>query len=263
MPDRLRSALHEGVLTVTLDRPDRLNAVTVDTLRAFLDLCDRARQPDVAVVVVTGAGRAFSAGQDLESLERDLLDDGHDEDAFRAQLAVFQGVTEAVLSHPKPFVAAVNGVAVGFGAELALACDVRLAATTARIGFVEATRALFQTNGVMWLLPRVVGHGNAARMLLTGELVDAAEAHRVGLVSSVHEPADLLPAAQALAATIRDNAPISTRLVKQVLARSGQESLEQVLEREVEGMLECLRSEDLREGTRAFLEGRRPAYRGV
>ncbi len=257
---RVRSEFADGILTVTLDRPDRLNAVTAQTLTRFLELIERAEADDVAVVVVTGAGKAFSSGQDLQELDTDLAQ-GTDAD-FRDHLALFQSVTQRILAHPKPFIAAINGVAVGFGAELALACDVRLASTQARIGFVEATRALFQTNGVMWLLPRIIGHGNAAHLLLSGSIVDAEEAHRIGLVSRVYGPDELPAATRELAERIRDNAPISVRLVKRVLGVTWEERLDQVMAREVDGMLDCIRSEDLAEGTRAFLEGRPPRYQG-
>lgn len=253
-------SVRDGVLTVTFDCPERLNAITASTLRALLVACDRAEDADVSVVVLTGAGGAFSAGQDLHELDGQLGIGSEDEQ--RAQLAVFQQVSERILRHPKPFVAAIDGVAVGFGAEVALACDIRLASTAARIGFVEATRALFQTNGVMWLLPRIVGHGNAARMLLTGEIVDAAEAHRIGLVAAVHAAADLAAAVGVLTERLVSNAPLSTRLVKQTLRASWTEDLPQVMEREVDGMLACLASADLVEGTRAFLERRRPVYTG-
>lgn len=261
MPDRVRSTLDDGVLTITLDCPDRLNAVTSGTLVRLLELLDLANGDDVRVVVVTGAGRAFSAGQDLQELDDDL-NGPPDETKHHRQLAAYQAITDRVMASSKPFIAAVNGVAVGFGAELALACDVRIASDTARIGFVEATRGLFQTNGVMWLLPRVVGHGNAARMLLTGEILGADACLRSGLVSSVHPAAELPDAVAALARRIRDNAPTSVRLVKEVLGVSWTESREQVMQREVDGMLAVLRTEDLLEGTRAFLEGRSPAYTG-
>jgi len=258
---RLHVECADGVLTLTFDRPDRLNAITSKTVVAVLEQLDRAAHDDtVAVVVFTGAGQAFTAGQDLQELATSF--ESADEGAAREALARFQAVTERVLALDKPTVAAVNGVAVGFGAELALACDIRLASTTARFGYVEATRGLFQTNGVLWLLPRVVGHGNAVRLLLTGEIVEAAEALRIGLVSSLHAPSEVLPAAVALARRLAANAPQSVRMVKDVLRATWDQPLGTVMAREVEGMLACLASRDLREGTAAFLEHRAPHYTG-
>jgi len=258
---RLQCACVAGVLTLTFDQPDRLNAITRETLIALVSHLERA-QADEAVrcVLFTGAGEAFTSGQDLDELAEGLGGSGSEEPVVA--LARFQRVTELVLGLPKPTIAAVNGVAVGFGAELALACDVRLASTQARLGYVEATRGLFQTNGVLWLLPRVVGHGNAARLLIGGEIVDAQHALRIGLVSEILEPDDLLPKARALAERLAGNAPLSVRLVKEVLRDTWDSDLRQVMAREVDGMLTCLASEDLREGTAAFLERRTPRYTG-
>jgi enoyl-CoA hydratase/carnithine racemase len=249
------------VWTVRFARPDRLNAVRAQTIGEFLDVLDAAaRDDDLRVLVVTGAGRAFCAGQDLEELELSLgsVDLGQ----AREALDRFQQVTTTMLNHPKVLVAALNGVAVGFGAEIAVACDVRIASTKARIGFVEVTRGLFETNGVLWLLPRIVGHGAAAHLLLTGAVVPAEEAYRLGLVTSCVEPEELAAHAAALAGTLAGNAPIPVQGIKEVLRSTWDADLGTVMEKEVEGMLACLVSEDLREGTSAFLQKRRPVYRG-
>ncbi|HXV94292.1 MAG TPA: enoyl-CoA hydratase/isomerase family protein, partial [Pseudonocardia sp.] len=209
-----------GVLVAVLDRPDRLNAVRAQTLRELLAVLGEAeRRSDVHSVVITGRGRAFSAGQDLAELRDRLADPGDAlaDGTARAHLDHLQSVTRRMLAHPKVLVAAVNGVAVGFGAELALACDVRIAGPDARMGFVEVNRGLFETNGVLWTLPRLVGHGRAADLLLTGEIVDAAEAHRIGLVSRLVPDTDPTAAAVALARRIASGAPTSLRLLKQAL----------------------------------------------
>ena len=253
--------LEDGILWATLNRPQVLNAVRGQTLREVSEVLERAAREDaVRCVVLTGSGRAFSAGQDLAELEHTL--GSGDETQWRAGLADFQRITKLMLGLPKPIVAALNGAATGFGAELALACDVRIASVSARIGFVEARRALFQTNGVMWLLPRIIGHGAAMRMVLTGELLDGAEAARIGLVSEVVGNDQLLDRAAEIARAIADNAPLSVRRAKRLLLRSWDMPLADVMAEEVEGMLESLRSEDLVEGTRAFLEKRPPEYRG-
>jgi enoyl-CoA hydratase/carnithine racemase len=250
-----------AICTVRLARPTKLNAVRDQTLRELLDVLSwTERQDSVRVVVLTGAGRAFCAGQDLGELGEALTD--VDLDAARDSLRRFQQVTRAMLGHSKVLIAALNGVAVGFGAELALACDIRVASTNASIGFVEATRGLFQTNGVLWLLPRIVGHGAAAHLLLTGAIVPAEEAQRLGLVSACLEPSDLSAGTSTLAGTVAGNAPIPVRRIKEVLRTTWDADVERVMSREVDGMLACMVSEDLREGTAAFHEGRRPVYRG-
>lgn len=250
-----------GVLIATFDRPRRLNAVREPTIREFLAMLGRAAVDDsVHAVVLTGRGRAFCAGQDLAELD-ESLGDAAERDG-RVRLHLLQHVTRRMLDHPKILVAAINGIAVGFGAELSLACDVRIASTEARIGFVEVTRGLFETNGVMWLLPRMVGHGRAADLLLTGEIIDAEQAHRIGLVSRCVAPDQLAGSSRDLATRLAANAPIPMRLVKRVLRATWERDLATVMEAETEACLECLATEDVREGARAFLEKRPPVYQG-
>lgn len=251
---------HGNVLWVWFNRPDRLNAVRRKSLDELLELLESsASDPEVRVVVFTGRGRAFTAGQDLDELNQLLNADGLH---AREQVRSLQSLTRLILEHPKVTIASLNGVAVGFGAELALNCDIRIASTAARIGFPEATRGLFQTNGVTWLLPRVVGHGVAARLLLTGELLDGAEAYRLGLATDLAEPDQLDSRTRELALTIAQNAPVSLRLIKDSFQRVWREDLDAALENEVAGMSACLDTSDLREGTRAFLEKRAPIYEG-
>lgn len=245
-----------SVLVVTLARPGVLNAfrrATFDDLRAAL--ADAEHDTTIGSVVITGEGRAFSAGQDLDELGVDGAGE-----AAREALERLQGVTREMLAHRVPLVAAVNGVAVGFGAELPLACDVRLAAPSAAFGYVETRRALAQTNGSTWLLPRIVGHGRAARILLTGEMVDAATAVTWGLVSAVED--DVLAAAVDVAERIAANAPLSVAFVRRAMRRTWDADLEEMLGLEVEGMLMALGSDDVHEGVRAFRERREPRWSG-
>ena len=250
----------DGVLEATFDRPTCLNAIRRQTLLQLTDILDRAAESDsVRVIVFTGRGRAFSAGQDLVELNS-LLSTANG--AGAAQVDALQEVTRQLIAHPKVTIAAINGVAVGFGAELAVACDLRIVAEAARLGFVEATRGLFQTNGVTWLLPRLVGHGRAADLLLSGELISGAEAHRIGLASRLVPDDQLLVSSRELATRLAANAPISLRLIKQAMRSTWGQDLDTAMAAEVSGMLECVHSDDLREGTTAFLEKRRAAYRG-
>ncbi|MBI4932735.1 MAG: enoyl-CoA hydratase/isomerase family protein [Actinobacteria bacterium] len=254
----------DRVAIITLDRPGALNAVRTRTLvelGAVLDLV--ALDPDIRCLVLTGAGRAFCAGQDLSELDGDLAEIGMSAslDDVRARLEPYQSFTRRLMGLRVPSIAAINGLAVGLGTEIAVACDLRLAVPTARIGFVEASRALFQTNGVLWLLPRLVGHGRSLQLLLGGQLIDADEAHRIGLVNDLAD--DVLVAALELAEIVASNAPISIRALRDVMRVTWELDIDAVMELEVQGVAACLASADLREGTAAFLERRIPNYRGI
>jgi enoyl-CoA hydratase/carnithine racemase len=247
------------IAIATLNRPKVLNAFRQQTFQDLFAILEAVKHDDdVRVLIITGQGRAFCAGEDLAELSQSL--DTVSEHEARGLLETFQRVTRELTEHPKIMIAALNGLAVGFGAELAIASDVRIASETASFTFAEAKRGLFQTNGVMYLLPRLIGVGRAASMFLTAEKCSVTRALEYGLVTQVVAPEALLETAKQLAKQIAGNAPISVRLIKQVLRQST--TLEDALQLEVNGMLECLYSEDLREGTRAFLEKRVPVYVG-
>src|SRR3954453_4721152 len=195
--EQIRYEVADGVLTITLNRPDRLNAFTPTMLRELLDAVDRAdADDDVRAVVVTGEGRAFCAGADLEAgdstfdyRERGVEDDVPRDGGGRLTLRIFES--------RKPVIGAINGAAVGVGITMTLPMDVRLAATGARIGFVFARRGIVPEACSSWFLPRAVGISRAMEWVATGRLVEAQEAREAGLVRSVHEPEELLPAAHA------------------------------------------------------------------
>ena len=247
---------------ITLNRPGLLNAFRKTTMQDFLSALQLASgDAEVRVLIITGSGRAFSAGADLTEMEQ-IVSSEISLAGARDHLKSYQDVTRQMLAAAKPIIAAINGPAVGVGAEIALASDIRLAADSAYFSFAEVKRGLFETNGVMYILPRLVGLGRAAAMMLTGDRVSAAEALQMGLVTRSCAPDELLTTAFELAGRIAANAPISVRLVKQVLQRTYDSSLESVMRLEEDGMLECLASEDLREGVRAFSEKRAPQYKG-
>jgi len=251
-----------NVALITLNRPELLNAFRKTTMRDFLNALQQAAgDEEVRVVVVTGSGRGFSAGADLTEMEQIVSSEVSLAHA-REHLKSYQNVTRQMIAMPKPIIAALNGLAVGVGAEIALASDIRLAAENVYFSFAEVKRSLFETNGVMYILPRLVGMGRAAAMMLTGDKVFASDAFQMGLVTQVFPAAELLPAAFEMAQRIADNAPISVRLIKQVLQRTYDSSLEAVMLLEEDGMMECLASDDLREGVRAFNEKRAPRYQG-
>jgi enoyl-CoA hydratase/carnithine racemase len=249
----------DGIAMATLNRPESLNAFRSQTFANLNAILEDVRTDDsVRVLILTGAGRAFSAGADLKELSSSMLTSSLDEQ--RKNLETYQNLTRTMLALPKTIICAINGLAVGVGVEIALASDIRIASQNASFTFAEAKRGLFQTNGVMFLLPRLIGTGRAAHIMLTGERVLADRALEYGMVTQVVAADDLENAAQEIARTIAANAPISVRLVKRVLQQSLESTLEQSLELETAGMLECLASQDLIEGTKAFVEKRSPIY---
>jgi enoyl-CoA hydratase/carnithine racemase len=249
----------DGIAVATLNRPESLNAFRQQTFADLNAVLEDVRTDEgVRVLILTGNGRAFSAGADLKEMGASMLTSSLDEQ--RKNLETYQNLTRTMLALPKTIICAVNGLAVGVGVEIALASDIRIASSDASFTFAEAKRGLFQTNGVMFLLPRLIGAGRAAHIMLTGERVLADRALEYGMVTQVVEPDELENAAREIASTIAANAPISVRLVKQVLQQSLEGTLEQSLDLETAGMLECLASQDLIEGTTAFIEKRNPVY---
>jgi enoyl-CoA hydratase/carnithine racemase len=265
----VRVAVAGHVMTVTLDRPHRLNAFTGRMAVELIEAFDRADADDtVRAVVVTGAGRGFCAGADLAEGGATF-----DHDA-RANAAAAAGerspldpdrdrgglVALRIFASTKPVIGAINGPAVGVGATMTLPMDVRLASSTARFGFVFARRGIVPEAASSWFLPRVVGISRATEWAVTGRVFDADEALAGGLVRSVHEPDDLMPAAYELAAEIADNtAPVSVALTRQMMWRMlGADHPMEAHRLDSRAIIERGRSADAREGVTAFLE-RRPA----
>ncbi|MEO7335258.1 MAG: crotonase/enoyl-CoA hydratase family protein [Caldimonas sp.] len=261
--------VEEGIATVTLSRPAKLNAFNArmrDELIAVFDETDR--NDDVRVVVVTGAGRAFCAGADLSS-GGDTFDyaarNDAARDAFRVGDVYRDGgglVTLRIFKSLKPVIGAINGAAVGIGATMQLPMDIRIASTDARFGFVFARRGITLEAASSWFLPRLVGMQTALEWCFTGRLFNAPEALARGLVRSVHEPADLLPAAMALAREIADNtAPVSIALTRQLLWQmAGAEHPMQAHRIDSRVIQSRGKSADAREGVTSFLEKRQPVY---
>jgi enoyl-CoA hydratase/carnithine racemase len=251
----------DGVAVATLNRPESLNAFRQQTFTDLNAVLEDVRSDNsMRVLILTGSGRAFSAGADLKEMSSSMLTSSLDEQ--RKNLETYQNLTRTMLALPKTIICAVNGLAVGVGVEIALASDIRIASSDASFTFAEAKRGLFQTNGVMFLLPRLIGAGRAVHIMLTGERVLAARALEYGMITQMVEPGELENTSLEIARTIAANAPISVRLVKQVLQQSLEGTLEQSLELETAGMLECLASQDLIEGTQSFIEKRLPVYQG-
>ena len=254
----VRYEAQDGVATVTLDRPDVLNAMNGPMRTELMEIFTRLRTDDgVRAVVVTGAGdRAFSAGADI----REFLEPPPPTHFREARKRIdFRAEMERC---PQPIIAAIRGFALGGGLELALACDIRIAAEDAQLGLTEINLAIIPGGGGTQRLPRLVGRGKALEMILTGMRVPAAEALRIGLVERVVPVADLQPAAQALARQIADKAPIALRYAKESVV--GGLALPLADGIRLEGDLSTLlrTTEDRVEGAKAFVEKRKPRWTG-
>ncbi|HLN08455.1 MAG TPA: crotonase/enoyl-CoA hydratase family protein [Xanthobacteraceae bacterium] len=264
----------EQILTLTLNRPDRLNAFTTTMMHELIDAFDRAdRDDEVRAVIVTGAGRAFCAGADLaagaQTFDRAARPDrppvplGPDGEPDLGDDAARDGggrVTLRIFSCLKPVIAAINGPAVGIGATMLLPMDVRLASEDARIGFVFVRRGIIPEACSSWFLPRIVGISQALEWTFSGRVFPASEALAGRLVSAVHPPAELLPAARKLAREFIDNtAPVSVALARQMMWRMlGADHPMEAHKIDSRGIFVRGRSADVKEGVSAFLE-KRPA----
>jgi enoyl-CoA hydratase/carnithine racemase len=257
------SLLHqeaEGVATLTLDRPERLNALTFELYAeltgAFRRLADR---PQVRVVVITGRGRAFCSGGDVEDIIGPLLErDAAERLAFTRATC---DLIRAMRALPRPIVASLNGTVAGAGAAIALASDLRVAAETAKIAFLFVKVGLSGADmGAACLLPRLVGLGRATELLMTGEFIDAREAGRIGLYDRV-VPADRLAAETAALVEALKRGPVAgLAATKRALEREASLDLETSLEEEARIQAELMGQPDFREGYRAFLEKRPPRF---
>jgi 2-(1,2-epoxy-1,2-dihydrophenyl)acetyl-CoA isomerase len=249
----------DGIGTVTLNRPDKLNAF-FGTMRDEIAeaLEGLGGRPDVRVVVVTGKGRAFCAGADVGYMAGLLERGAFDE----ANLLVTAGrrVIRSILDMSKPVIAALNGPAAGGGANLALACDLRIASERAAIGQTFNRIGLAPDWGGSWLVPRLVGRAKAAELFMLGEMVDAREAERIGLVNRVVPSEELESAVHEIADRLARKPALALALAKEALRRSVSSSLEDMLDLEVVAQDRAFRSPDALEGMRAFVEKREPRF---
>lgn len=252
----LKTAVSEGIATITVSRPQALNALNSRFFQEMDGLLEElGRRGDVKVLIITGEGKAFAAGADIAEMVQKTHSEG--QEFSRAGQKTFRSLE----LFAKPVIAAVNGFALGGGAELAMACDIRVASSKAKFGQPEVNLGVIPGYGATQRLPRLVGLGNALYLLMTGEMIGAEEALRIGLVQKVVEPDRLMPAATELAKVIASKGPQAVRLVKQVTRRGFLLDFEAGCALESE-MFGSLFENEAAEGMRAFLEKRPPKWTG-
>ncbi len=258
MSDEILIDVENGVGTVTLNRPDRLNALAIPTVGQLVDaLAEAAASEAVRVVVLAGRGRRFCAGADqAEMVERDPQ-------AWEPIVRRYLDPVRAIVRMDKPVIAALHGDAVGGGLGLALACDFRIAADGIRMGAPFTPIGLAGCDmSAGWFLPRLVGLGKAADLMFTGRLVETQEALAIGLVHRVVAPENFEVEVAALARQLAAGPPIAYRWTKRALHRSLGLDMDAEFEFEIFAQVHCIQSEDHREGVRAFKEKRVPVFRG-
>src|SRR5438034_4118442 len=262
MSDELiKVAEDNGIVTITLNRPDRLNDFVGDRRRDRAEALEEAgSDPHVRVVVITGAGRAFCAGGDVHFMAE--LVRRNDAEEFARLLGAARRVILAIRRMTKPVIASINGAAAGAGFNLALACDLRIASSTATFSQSFVKLGFHPDWGGTYFLPRIVTPNIACELFFLGETIDAQEALRLGLVNRVVAPEELAAETQKLAERLRAGPAVSIAAAKHAVYASEHDTLEKMLQYEVEAQLRCFESEDGREGVRAFIEKRPPRFTG-
>ncbi|HET6205130.1 MAG TPA: enoyl-CoA hydratase-related protein [Planctomycetota bacterium] len=256
--ENLLFEVSEGLARVTVNRPEKLNVLNDATVRELRGAFERVRDdPSIGGAIVTGAGeKAFSAGADIAELARMGPLEGRQKSRIGQEALTF------VETCGKPSIAAIQGFCFGGGLELALACTLRTASTTAKLGLPEVTLGILPGYGGTQRLARVAGPAVAREWILTGEAFPAAEAHRVGVVHRVYEPASLLPETERLLRTILSRGPVAVRCALEAIARGLDGSLEEGQRLEADLFAIVATTADMKEGMAAFLEKRKPRFTG-
>ncbi|HYU15017.1 MAG TPA: enoyl-CoA hydratase-related protein [Candidatus Acidoferrum sp.] len=260
MSDPVNVSDRDQVRWIELCRPESRNALTVETNRVLIAALEGAAAAGARTVVLAGAGGHFCSGLDL----KDAIRTGPRPPAEveRDMRAYFHGLIRAVRAVPAPVVAAVDGVAVGYGCDLALACDLRLVTERARFGEIFVRRGLMPDGGGTFTLPRLVGLGRALELMFTGDLVEGGEAVRIGLASRLLPTEGFEQAVREHAVRLAKGPPLVLRAIKRAVYESLAGDLDAALEREAAGQLQLLTSADFVEGVAAFLQKREPVFRG-
>ncbi|HEY4839372.1 MAG TPA: enoyl-CoA hydratase-related protein [Candidatus Acidoferrales bacterium] len=256
--ENLLYEVRDAIAYITFNRPKVLNALNRQTMQELLIALGAAKLDDaVRVVILTGAGeKAFIAGADINELAQQTPVDGKEMSIFG------QGVLRILETMGKPSIAAINGFALGGGCELALACSIRLASRNAKLGQPEVKLGILPGYGGSQRLARLCGKGVAHELVLGADMISADEAMRIGLVNHVYEPAELLPAAEALAKKIAANAPLAVQYAMEAIEHGMEMPQEEGLFLEATLFGLCCATEDMKEGTRAFLEKRPAQFKG-
>jgi enoyl-CoA hydratase len=243
----------DGIATITFNRPDALNALNNQTRAEFYSaMKDVAADNNIKVVILTGAGRAFVAGSDIKELKQTTSLDAHN----------IHRLGMVVEKMEKPVIAAVNGFALGGGCEIVMACDIIIASDKARFGQPEINLGIIPGGGATQRLPRLVGVCKAKELILTGDIIKAEEAEKIGLVNRVVPGENLMATAKEIAKKIASKSQATVRLAKDVINKGMQTSLETGLDYEREIYSLCLTLEDKEEGINAFIEKREPQFKG-
>ena len=249
----------EGVLTITLNRPDRLNAISGPMLGALSTTLQQANiDPEVRVVVLTGAGRGFCSGLDLKE-----QGSGNGAAPRGYRLFDLHNSPPIVINRmDKPLICALNGAAAGYGMDMALGCDIRIASENAKLGAVFAKRGVLPESGGCWYLPRLLGWAKAAEVAFLGDVLDAQRSLELGLVNKVVPHDDLMTETMAVARKIANNAPLSVQSTKRMMRLGQDETFEAAVDHIYLQLLPLFQSDDFKEGLAAFAERREPAFKG-
>ncbi len=245
----------EGVCTLTINKPEALNALNRSVLAEMSAALDSIPE-GAGALIVTGAGKAFVAGADISEMANMAPKEAEEFARFG------QSVFSKIANLPVPVIAAVNGYALGGGCELALACDIRIASEKAKFGQPEVGLGIIPGFGGTQRLARAVGEAKAKELIFTGAIVDANEALRIGLVNRVAPPEKLMEEARALAKTIMEKGPTAVRQAKKAISEGAGLPLEEGMELEARLFGECFETQDQKEGMRAFIEKRKPGFKG-